>query len=103
MSPHQDSFCPSALSTRPASLGNQLAAAKDRPDRAVRLYARAHALRGSVGTHPSEVAWPDPKTAIAQLRSALSEEAFAEAWTQGLALGLDEALAYALEEETYHQ
>ena len=74
------------------------AAAKDRPERAVRLYACANALRGSVGTHRSEVAWPDPETAVDQLRSALGEPAFDEAWTQGLAMGLDEALAYALEE-----
>ena len=77
-----------------------LAAAEGRPERAVRLYACANALRGSVGTHPSEVGWPDPDTAVAELRSALGEDAFAEAWTQGHAMGLDEALAYALKEET---
>ncbi len=33
------------------------------------------------------------------LRSALGEEAFAEAWEQGQAMTLDEALDYALEEE----
>ena len=54
----------------------------------------------ALGTHPSEVAWPDPETAIAELRSELAEDAFAEVWAQGAAMGLDEALAYALEEET---
>ena len=77
-----------------------LAAAEGRPERAVRLYACASVLRGSVGTHPSEVGWPDPDTAVAELRSTLGEEAFAEAWAQGRAMRLDEALAYALEEET---
>ena len=72
-----------------------LAAAENRPERAVRLYAYASALRGSVGTHPSEVGWPNPETAVAELRPALSEDAFAEAWGQGRAMTLDEALAYA--------
>ena len=80
-----------------------LAVAEARPERAVRLYACANDLRGSVGTHPSEVAWPNPKTAVGQLRYALSEHAFAEAWTQGQAMDLDEALAYALEKETSQQ
>ena len=52
-----------------------------------------------MGSHPSEVGWPDPDTAVAELRSALGEEAFAEAWAQGRAMGLDESLAYALAEE----
>jgi len=76
-----------------------LAAAEGRLERAVRLYACASALRESFGTHPSEVAWPDPELAIGQLRSALGEHGFAEAWPQGRVMGLDEALAYALEEE----
>jgi hypothetical protein len=76
-----------------------LAAAVGSPERAVRLYAYASALRGSVGTHPSEGGWPDPETAVAQLRSALGEHPFAKAWAEGSAMGLDEALAYALEEE----
>ena len=55
-----------------------------------------------MGSHstPSEVGWPDPETAVAQLRPALGEDVFAEAWAQGGAMGLDEALAYALEEQT---
>ena len=76
-----------------------LAAREDRHERAVRLYACANALRGPVGTHPSEVHWPDPETAVAQLRTTLDEHAFAHAWTQGRAMELDEALAYALEED----
>ena len=70
-----------------------------RPERAVSLYAYASTLRGSVGTNPSEVAWPDPEIAVAELRSALGEEAFTDAWAKGAGMGLDEALAYALEED----
>ena len=76
-----------------------IAAAAGRRERAVSLYASASALHGSVGTHPSEVGWPDPETAVAELRSALTEEAFAEAWALGGAMGLDEALAYALADD----
>ena len=77
----------------------RLAAAEGRRERAVRLYACARsALQGSEGIYPAEVGWPNPDTAVAELRSALGEEAFAEAWAQGAAMGLDEALAYALEE-----
>ena len=43
-----------------------LAAAEDRPERAVRLYACASLLRGSMGIHPAEVGWPDPETAVAR-------------------------------------
>ncbi len=51
-------------------------------ERAVRLYAYASTLRGSVGTHPSEVAWPDPAQQIDHLRTVLGEEAFADAWAR---------------------
>ena len=40
-----------------------------------------------------------PGDAVAQLRAALGEEAFAEAWAEGRAMTLDESLAYALAEE----
>jgi hypothetical protein len=75
------------------------AAAEDRRKQAVRLYACASAFRGSLGSHPSEVGWPDPTRQIAHLRSALGEEAFAEAWAQGRTMTLDESLAHALGEE----
>ena len=78
----------------------RMAAAESRRERAVRLYACARsALRGSAGNHPAEV-WPNPETAVAQLRSELGEEAFAEAWAQGGAMSFDESLDYALAEET---
>jgi len=75
-------------------------AAEGRPERAVRLYACASVLREAVGSHVVEPGWPDHEAAVAQLRSAAGEEAFAEAWAKGRAMGLDESLAYALGEET---
>ena len=77
----------------------RLAIAEDRLQEAVRLYSYASTLRGSVGTHPSEVAWPDPAQQIDHLRTVLGEEAFADAWGLGRAMTLDESLAYALAEE----
>ena len=50
------------------------------PERAVRLYACANVLRGSVGTDPSEVGWPDPNTAVAELRWGARRRCAAEAW-----------------------
>ena len=56
-------------------------------------------LRESVGFDAFEIGWPDPEPDVARLRAALGEEAFAEAWEQGRAMTLDEALDYALGEE----
>ena len=77
----------------------RLAAEDGDHHRAVRLYACASSLRGPVGTHPSGVGWPNPEAHAADLRSAFDEEAFAEAWAEGLAMSTDEALAYALAQD----
>ena len=77
----------------------RLAVAQGRPARAGRLYACASVLRESVGFDAFEVGWPDPEPDVAQLRSALGEDAFAEAWEQGCAMTLDESLDYALAED----
>ncbi|MEO5634903.1 hypothetical protein [Gaiella sp.] len=45
-----------------------------------------------------ELGQPDIEQIVHDLRSALGEEAFAEAWEQGRAMTLNEALDYALEE-----
>ena len=76
-----------------------VAAAEGRPERAVRLYACASVLRQAVGTHAVEPGWPDHARHVADLCSALGDEAFAEAWAQGRAMSSDESLDYALVEE----
>ena len=78
----------------------RLAAAEGRDHRAARLYGAASVFRGSMdaGMFECEV-WPDPAPQIARLRSALGEDAFAEAWAQGRAMSFDESLDYALAEE----
>ena len=61
---------------------------------------RQASFRGpmAVGMFECE-AWPDPAPHIARLRSDLGEQAFADAWAEGAAMTLDEATAYALEED----
>ena len=76
-----------------------VAAAEGRPERAVRLYACASVLRQAVGSHAVEPGWPDHARQVADLRSALGDEAFAEAWAQGRAMSSDESLDYALGED----
>jgi hypothetical protein len=77
----------------------RLAAVEGRPARAARLSAGASTLRESVGVDPCEPGWPDPEPIVADLRSALGEEAFARAWEEGRTMTLDESLDYALREE----
>jgi predicted ATPase/DNA-binding SARP family transcriptional activator len=81
-------------------LSARLAAAEDRNRRAACLFAAANATRESRGTEwfEGEVR-PDPAPHIARLRSVLGEPAFNEAWSQGQAMKLDEALDYGLDED----
>jgi hypothetical protein len=65
--------------------------------RAARLFGAAHYLREVIGK-PKDLATDD--RAIAGVRAALGEEAFAVAWAEGRALPLDEAIALVLEGHT---
>jgi hypothetical protein len=47
-----------------------------------------------------EVGWPDPAEQIAQLRSALGENAFDVAWGEGRAMTFAESISYALQDST---
>jgi predicted ATPase/DNA-binding SARP family transcriptional activator/Tfp pilus assembly protein PilF len=80
-------------------LSAKLAAAQDRPGRAARLYGAASFARESLGLAYLEIGWPDPARHVAHLRTALGDDAFGKAWARGRAMTLDEALAYATEEE----
>ncbi|MGZ8717449.1 MAG: ATP-binding protein, partial [Gaiellaceae bacterium] len=76
-----------------------IAAADGRIERAVHLCACAGVLHEAIGSRTVELGQPDLEQIVHDLRSALGEEAFAEAWEQGRAMTLDEALDYALEQE----
>jgi hypothetical protein len=71
----------------------------ERPEEAARLLGAAEALRESlgVGLAPAEQTTHDET--VEALRGALPENRFAAAWRKGRELPLDDAIAYALEEE----
>ena len=72
----------------------------ERPEEATRLLGAAEALRESlgVGLAPAEQTTHDQT--VEAVRGALPEHRFAAAWRQGRELPLDDAIAYALEEQT---
>ena len=73
-----------------------LLAAEGGAEMAARLLSRAEVLREEIGGSPSWVGELNEKT-LATIRAQLDEAAFAEAWDQGRALTLDEAVALALD------
>jgi predicted ATPase/class 3 adenylate cyclase len=77
----------------------EIAAARGDSKRAARLFGAAEALRERSGTplQPSERA--DYDSALAAIRTALGEEAFAAAWAEGRAMSLEEAVRAALAED----
>ena len=77
----------------------RVACAQDHPERAAQLLGAAEALREAIGV-------PLPPADRAQHgrhrergRAKLGEEMFAAAWTEGRAMTLEQAVAYALEEK----
>jgi tetratricopeptide (TPR) repeat protein len=78
------------------------AAGTQRPEdlgRAARLWGAAHALRALLGSPmpPNERAAHEQE--VARARAALGQQAFADAWAGGVGMPMDEAVAYALDEE----
>jgi predicted ATPase/DNA-binding CsgD family transcriptional regulator len=75
-----------------------VAAVRGQAERAARLYGAAAALRGELGVPDEGQEVPTHDGGEAQVRSALSPEAFASARTAGAALSLADAIAEALAE-----
>ena len=69
-----------------------------RPERAARLFGAAEALREAVGAPLSLASRPEYERNLNTARSLIHEVAFGEAWAQGRAMSLEEALALAAEE-----
>ena len=69
------------------------------PQRTARLLSAAEALRDVVGRPrlPSERVEPDTDLELA--RAALGDDEFAASWEEGQAMNLEQAIAYALEDE----
>jgi hypothetical protein len=63
------------------------------PERAVRLWGAAEALYDSIGKHTD---YYDRAAARAQLDDAT----FAAAWAEGRAMTVEQAIAYALADDT---
>ena len=64
-------------------------------EQAVRLLGAADAIRADLGCVRFPVRQPRYEADLGALREALSEEAFAAAWSAGASLSLDDAVAYA--------
>jgi ATP/maltotriose-dependent transcriptional regulator MalT len=76
-----------------------VALGQGRKEHAARLMGAAEAWREAWGLLPGVSWWRRSRERIgAATRAALSEEAFAAAWSAGRATSLDEAIAFALEE-----
>ena len=76
----------------------RLAAARGRRSRAVTIYGGAALLRESVGVYALGVwFWPDPAPQIAELRSALGDAEFEQAWARGRAMTTRDAIDDAID------
>ncbi len=80
--------------------GLALAALQDGdPERATRLLAQADALRQKVATFSTPQEQSEFEHAVTSARTRLGDAAFDVAWSEGAALTLGEAVAYAREEQ----
>ena len=71
-------------------------AAREQHRQAARLLASAAQLRGAIGAPLSLVDRVENERVVAEVRAALGEVAFAQAWAEGHAMLLDEAVTTAL-------
>ena len=76
-----------------------LAVAEDRFERAARLFGAAEAVLERLCAIPSPIRPVTYGRDVARTRAGLGDGAFSEAWTQGRAMTLEQAIAYALEAE----
>jgi predicted ATPase/DNA-binding SARP family transcriptional activator len=74
-----------------------VAAAEGNAMRAARLLGAAAAIREEIGTPQAIPERNATEQAVAEVRAALSEQAWAAAFIGGQALSVDQAIAYALE------
>jgi predicted ATPase len=76
-----------------------VAAARGEAERSARLFGASEALPEAMGAplEPGEMALQEPY--LAASRSQLDETPWQEAWAEGRAMTLEEAISYALEEE----
>ena len=68
------------------------------PRRSARLFGAAAARRDEVGAFSEPVIPSQRDRAIDTIRTHLDERDFAEAWSEGRAMTLEQAIAYALDD-----
>jgi predicted ATPase/class 3 adenylate cyclase/Tfp pilus assembly protein PilF len=68
-------------------------------EKAVRLFGAAAALRASIGSVIDPVDQANYKRNLSSLRAKLGKERFTAIWNEGRALTLEQAVAYALENQ----
>ena len=76
-----------------------VAAATAAPRRAARLWGAADALRQEIGNARSVHLSIDYERHVKSVRATLTAEAFDQAWDEGRAMSLDDAVRYALDEQ----
>ena len=69
------------------------------PRRAARLWGAADALRQEIGTARSVHESGAYERQVKTVRATLMAEAFDQAWDEGRAMALDDAVRYALDEQ----
>jgi predicted ATPase/transcriptional regulator with XRE-family HTH domain len=77
-----------------------VAVANGQPRRAARLLGAAEAVGGSVGAFDSTGWAPSPQEYEARVRAELSDQDFMLAWAEGREMTLEQAVAYAAEDDT---
>jgi predicted ATPase/class 3 adenylate cyclase len=75
-----------------------VACAEGRVERAARLLGAEEALRERVGAIVPPLVRADHDRAVAEVRAALTDAAFATLWHEGRSMSLSEAIRYALDE-----
>ena len=74
-----------------------LAVADEEPQRAIKLFGAAEALRARVQASMTELERLEYNQAVAQLRSMLTEPEFDACWVEGRAINMEQAIELALE------
>lgn len=74
--------------------------ARGQHDRAVRLWAVAQALREVLSIRRSASDTDEYRRNISAARAALGDAEFAVTWAQGQGMGADQAIEYALQDES---
>ncbi|MBI3660878.1 tetratricopeptide repeat protein [Candidatus Acetothermia bacterium] len=75
----------------------KVACLQEQTERAARLFGEMKVLRESIGAPLPPSDRTDYERHLATVRASLSEGAFANAWAQGRAMTLEQAIDYALQ------